>query len=70
LSKNHRTAATKVTTEFNIHHENPVSVKTVRRELHKSNIHGKAAIAEHLITENNAKRRKRWCDDHKTWTVD
>ena len=23
-----------------------------------------------LITENNAKRRKRWCDDHKTWASD
>jgi hypothetical protein len=28
--------------------------KLSRRELHKSNIHGRAAIAEHLITEINA----------------
>jgi hypothetical protein len=23
-----------------------------------------------LITGNNARKRKRWCDDHKTWTSD
>jgi hypothetical protein len=23
-----------------------------------------------LLSTNNAKRRKRWCDDHKTWTYD
>ena len=23
-----------------------------------------------MITENNTKKRKRWCDDHKTWVSD
>ena len=64
VSKNHRTAAAKVTAELNIHHEDPVSIKTVGRELHKSNIHGRPT-AKHLITENKAKRGKRWCDDIK-----
>jgi transposase len=59
VSKNYRIAAAKLTAELNIHHEDPVSMKTVRRELHKSNIHGTAAIAKDLITENNAKRRKK-----------
>jgi len=31
-----------------------------------SSIQDRAAIANLLITQNNAKRRKRWCDDHKT----
>ena len=44
--------------------------KTVRRELHRSNIHGKAETAKPLITENNDKRWKRWCDDHETWKSD
>jgi hypothetical protein len=57
------------TAELNIHLEDPVSSKTVRRELHKSNIHGRAAIAEPLITESNAQMRKR-CHDIKTWTSD
>jgi hypothetical protein len=67
--KLHTTAA-KVTSELEIHLEDPVYTKIVRRELRKSNIHGRAAIVTPLTTENNAKRRKRWCDDHKTWTSD
>jgi len=54
-----------VTAEMNINLEGLVSIKTVRRKLQKSNIHGRAAIAERLTTENDAKRRKRWFDDHK-----
>jgi hypothetical protein len=46
--------------------EDPVSTKTEGRELHKPNIHGRAAIAKPLITESNAEMRKRWCHDHKT----
>jgi hypothetical protein len=38
VSKNHRTAAAKVTAELNIHLEDPVSTVTVRRELHKSTV--------------------------------
>jgi type IV secretory pathway VirD2 relaxase len=44
LSKNNRTTAAQVTAELTIHFEDAVSTKTVRRELHKSNIHGGAAI--------------------------
>jgi hypothetical protein len=55
VSKNHRTAAAKVTAELNIQLEDAVPTKTVRRELPKSNIHGTAAIAKPLITKNNAK---------------
>jgi hypothetical protein len=61
VSKNDRTSVAKVTAELSIHLAGPV-----RRELHKSNIHGRTAIVKPLITENNAKRRKVWCDDKKT----
>jgi hypothetical protein len=64
MSKNDRTTAAKVTPELSIHLADPV-----RRELHKSNIHGRTAISKPLITENNAKRRKGWCN-HKNWTSD
>jgi hypothetical protein len=37
-----------VKAETNIHFEDPVSTKTARRLLDKSNIHGKTAIAETL----------------------
>jgi hypothetical protein len=56
------------TTEPNIHIEHPVSTKTVRRELHRSNIHIRAATAKPLIIESNAQMRKRRCHDHETWT--
>jgi hypothetical protein len=44
---------------MNIHHEDSVSTKTVRRELHKSYIHGRASTAKPLISESNAQMRKR-----------
>ena len=70
MSKNHRTTAAKVTEELNIHLEDPVSTKTVQRQLNKSNIHSRAASVKLLITENSANRQKICCDDHKTWMPD
>jgi hypothetical protein len=65
VSKNHRiAAATQYLSEV------PVSTKTVRRDLHKSSIHGRFANAKPLITENKSKKRKRWCDDLETWRSD
>jgi hypothetical protein len=52
--KNHTTTVAQVTAELHIHLENPVSTKTVRYELHKSSISGRAAIAKPLIIESNA----------------
>jgi hypothetical protein len=49
--KNQRTAAAQVTAELNRLPEDPVSTKTVQHELHKSHIHGRAAIAKPLITD-------------------
>jgi hypothetical protein len=59
-----------VTTELTIHLEDPVSTKNVRHELHKSNIHGKVAIAKPLVNESNAQMCKQWCHDHKAWKSD
>jgi hypothetical protein len=64
--KNHKTTTAQVTAELNIHLEDPVSTKSVGRELHKSNIHGRAATAKPRITETNAQMRKRWCHDNET----
>jgi hypothetical protein len=51
------------TAELNIQLEDPVSTKTVRRELHKSNIHGRAAILKPLITESNGSVHVIWSDE-------
>jgi adenosine deaminase len=48
--KNHRTTATQMTAELNIHLKDPLSTETVWCELHKSNIHSRATIAKPLIT--------------------
>jgi hypothetical protein len=64
------TTAAQVTAELSIHLEDPVSSKTVRLELHKSSIHGKAAIAKPLITESSAQMHKRWRHDLKIWISD
>jgi hypothetical protein len=42
-----------------MHPEEPVSTKIVGHEPHKSNIHGRSAIAKPLNTESNAQMRKR-----------
>jgi len=63
VSISYKTAAAKVTAELNTRPEDPVSTQTVRRELHKPNVHDRAEIAKTLISENNAKRQKAWCDD-------
>jgi anion-transporting ArsA/GET3 family ATPase len=70
VSKNHRSTAAQVTAKVNSHLEEPVSTKTVRRELHKSNVRSRAAITKLLITKSNAQTRKQWCHEHKTWTSD
>jgi transposase len=67
-SKSHTITAAQVTAELNIHLEDPVSTTAVQHELHKSNIHSRAAIAKPPITESNAQICKQWCNEHKTWT--
>jgi hypothetical protein len=69
VSKNHRTTAAKVAAELSTHLEDPVPIKAIRPDIDNSNIRDRAAIAKPLIAENNTIRRKRRCDDHKTWTL-
>jgi hypothetical protein len=59
-----------MTEEVTIHFEDLISTKTLRHELHKSNIHSRAAIVKLLLTESNAQMHKQWCHNHKTWISD
>jgi hypothetical protein len=68
VSKNHISTTAKVTAELDRQIEDNDCIKRVRGDLHKSNIHGRAAIAKSLINEYKAKNRKRWCNDDRTWT--
>ena len=44
VRKDHKNTVPKSTAELNDHLENPVSSKTVRRELQKDGFHGRVAI--------------------------
>ena len=44
VRKDHKNTALKITSELNDHLKNPVSSKTVRKELHKAGFHKRAAI--------------------------
>lgn len=70
VARKRKTTAANVTAELNTHLSNTVSIKTVRRELHKAKIYGRAAIAKPFISASNAKQRMKWCHDHKNWTLD
>jgi hypothetical protein len=60
VSINHRRTAAKVTAKLNIRLEDRfLKISPIR-----------ASIAKPLITENNLKKWKIWCDDHKTWPSD
>jgi transposase len=59
MSKSHRTTAAKVTAELSIYCEDPVSTKIFRRELHKSYLHGRAAITKPLFTEKQLLKAKK-----------
>ena len=44
-----------MTAELNIHFDNPVPTKRFRREINRSNIHGRSAIDKTLITKKTLK---------------
>ena len=49
VRKDHKNTATKITAELNGHLGNPVSSKTVRRELHKAEFYGECLPSENHI---------------------
>ena len=65
-----RSTAHKITTELNEHLQNPVSTKTVRRELHKGGFHGKVAIRKPLLSQTNVSKRLEWCLAHRNWSLE
>lgn len=70
VTTDRRISAVKATAELNDSCDKPVSTRTVRRELHQMDLHGRAAIAKPLIRAPNAVARKKWCKEHLGWTAD
>ena len=52
-----KTMALKITADLNEHLQNPVSTKTVRRELNKSGFYRRAAIRKPLFPKTNVLKR-------------
>ena len=65
VTKNKKTTAAKVTAEMNVMLPNPDSTKTIRRELHKQGIAGRAAIEKTFNSDDNVRNWKKWCLSHK-----
>lgn len=68
VARKHKTTASQITSEMNTHLQEAVSSKTIRRELHAANIHGRAAISKPLIAPCNEFKRRKWCREHGNWT--
>ncbi|GFV87998.1 DDE_3 domain-containing protein [Trichonephila clavipes] len=65
-----RTTAAKVAAQLSQHLNSPMSIITVRRNLHKQNIYGRAVIPKLLVPDVNAKCRLQWCHIQKTQSID
>ncbi|GFS59419.1 transposable element Tcb1 transposase [Trichonephila clavipes] len=57
-----------ITSEVNSHLRNPISARTVQRELHASNLFGRVGIRKPLVTARHALQRRQWCKTHRQWT--
>lgn len=68
VARKRKTTLPQITSEMNTHLQNPVSTKTIQRELHAASIHGRVAIPKPLVSPQNAMKRRQWCRDHQNWT--
>ncbi|GFT57208.1 transposable element Tc1 transposase [Trichonephila clavipes] len=53
---------------MNIHLQSPVSMKTIQRELHAVNIHGRISILKPSVSVRNAMKRQQRCREHLNQT--
>ncbi|GFU24983.1 transposable element Tc1 transposase [Trichonephila clavipes] len=68
VTRKRKTTLPQITSDINTHFQNPVSMKTIQRELHAANIHGRVAIPKPLVSAWNAMKRLEWYRDHLNWS--
>uniref|UniRef100_A0A2L2Y8P5 Transposable element Tcb1 transposase n=1 Tax=Parasteatoda tepidariorum TaxID=114398 RepID=A0A2L2Y8P5_PARTP len=68
VARKHKQSLSEITSDMNSHLQDPVSTRTVQRELHAANIYGRVAIRKPLVTVTNAFKRRQWCRGHKGWS--
>ncbi|XP_071037679.1 uncharacterized protein [Parasteatoda tepidariorum] len=54
VARKRKTTLPVITSEMNTHLQNPISMKTIQRELRAANIHGRVAIPKPLASVRNA----------------
>jgi hypothetical protein len=70
VSKNHTTTTANVAAELSVHLEDPLSTKSFDDVFTNPTSTVELQLLNLWLLKTKAKRRKRWCDDHKTWTSD
>lgn len=68
VARKRKQSLTQITSEVNSHLRNPISARTVQRELHASNLYGRVGIRKPLVTARHALQRRQWCRTHRQWT--
>lgn len=63
-----KTTLQQITSEMNTHLQNPAFTKTIQRERHASDIHGKVAISNSLVSPWKAMKRWQCHRDLQNWT--
>lgn len=69
VGRKHKKSLSEITYEMNGHHQNFVSAKTIKRELHNANIYRRVSIRRLLVTSRIVFKRRQWCRAHRRWTI-
>jgi transposase len=63
-----RTSLKEITVNYNANATKPVSVRTMQRNLHSLGFYGRAGVRKPFVSEQNRKRRIKWCKERLNWT--
>ncbi|GFW54956.1 transposable element Tcb1 transposase [Trichonephila clavipes] len=68
VAQKRKQSLSQITSEVNSHLSNPISARTIQRELHASNLYGIVGIRLPLVTARHTLQRHQWCRTHRKWT--
>ncbi|GFV53861.1 transposable element Tcb1 transposase [Trichonephila clavipes] len=68
VARKRKQSLSQITSEVNSHLRNPISARSIQRELHASNLYGRVGIRKPLVTARHALQRRQWCRTHRQWT--
>ena len=68
VDKNRHSSLKEITEKFTLSTGLQVCPRTVRKYLHKKQIHSRVSARKPFINENQRKVRLEWCDQRRNWT--